>query len=213
MPTRAGMLWRNSVTPAGRSLRNSRRKLSTKAESIRTPASTRAYGLASSTPSRLSSGEAVMDERRESQRHRTFLAGKVIFGANRFQIDCSVRDLSSGGARLSLADPLAVPSGFELHLPARRTRGRGGGRGGQGPRDRSHVPGRAAPAERRAAPPRRSCLARPPLPACGERASRRGRAASPEGARVRGYRRLCSSVDIPSPARAFARVGLSPQAR
>ena len=62
-----------------------------------------------------------MDERRESQRHRTFLAGKVIFGANRFQIDCSVRDLSSGGARLSLADPLAVPSVFELHLPARGT--------------------------------------------------------------------------------------------
>ena len=62
-----------------------------------------------------------MDERRESQRHRTFLAGKVIFGANRFQIDCSVRDLSSGGARLSFADPLAVPSVFELHLPARGT--------------------------------------------------------------------------------------------
>src|SRR3954466_4919510 len=118
MPTRAGMLWRS--WDAGRPfIVQSRRKLSTKAESIRMPASTRAYGLASSTPSRLSSGEAVMDERRESQRHRTFLAGKVIFGANRFQIDCSVRDLSSGGARLSLADPLAIPSVFELHLPAR----------------------------------------------------------------------------------------------
>ena len=60
-----------------------------------------------------------MDERRESQRQRTFLAGKVVYGASRFEIDCSVRDLSSGGARLSFVDPLTVPSAFELHLPSR----------------------------------------------------------------------------------------------
>ncbi len=62
-----------------------------------------------------------MDERRESHRQKTFLAGKIIFGANRFEMDCSVRDLSGGGARLSFADPLAVPDAFDLHLASRGT--------------------------------------------------------------------------------------------
>jgi hypothetical protein len=59
------------------------------------------------------------DERRTTQRQKTLLAGKAIFGANRFVLDCSVRDLSAGGAKLSFADPLEMPDLFELHLPSR----------------------------------------------------------------------------------------------
>jgi hypothetical protein len=62
-----------------------------------------------------------MDERRESRRQKTLLAGKIIFGANRFAMDCSIRDLSAGGARLSFADPLGIPDEFELQLPSRGT--------------------------------------------------------------------------------------------
>jgi hypothetical protein len=61
----------------------------------------------------------AMDERRTTQRQKTLLAGKAVFGANRFEIDCSVRDLSRGGARLSFADSLGVPDQFELHMPSR----------------------------------------------------------------------------------------------
>jgi hypothetical protein len=62
-----------------------------------------------------------MDDRRTTQRQKTLLAGKVIYGANRFVADCAVRDLSAGGARLSFADPADIPDGFELHLPSRGT--------------------------------------------------------------------------------------------
>ncbi len=60
-----------------------------------------------------------MDDRRTTQRQKTFLAGKIIYGANRFETECSVRDLSANGARLALSDVLAIPNEFELHLPAR----------------------------------------------------------------------------------------------
>ena len=59
------------------------------------------------------------DERRTAQRQKTLLAGKVVYGANRFAADCAVRDLSAGGAKLSFADPAGIPDSFELHLPAR----------------------------------------------------------------------------------------------
>jgi PilZ domain len=62
-----------------------------------------------------------MEEKRSQQRQKTLLVGKIIFGANRFAMDCSVRDLSSGGARLSFSEPAEVPDAFELHLPSRWT--------------------------------------------------------------------------------------------
>jgi hypothetical protein len=62
-----------------------------------------------------------MDERRGARRQKTFLAGKVIFGANRFVTYCSIRDLSDTGAKLSFADPTEVPNQFELHLASRGT--------------------------------------------------------------------------------------------
>jgi hypothetical protein len=62
-----------------------------------------------------------MDERRVSRRQKTLLAGKIVFGANRFAMDCSIRDLSTGGAKLSFADPVGIPAEFELHLPSRGT--------------------------------------------------------------------------------------------
>ncbi|HEX8167889.1 MAG TPA: PilZ domain-containing protein [Beijerinckiaceae bacterium] len=62
-----------------------------------------------------------MDERRESRRRKTLLAGKIVFGADRITMDCSIRDLSMGGARLSFADPVGLPNEFELQLPSRGT--------------------------------------------------------------------------------------------
>jgi hypothetical protein len=59
------------------------------------------------------------DERRSTPRQKTLLAGKVVYGANRFVGDCALRDLSAGGARLSFADPAGIPDSFELHLSSR----------------------------------------------------------------------------------------------
>jgi PilZ domain len=63
----------------------------------------------------------MTDERRNAPRQKTLLAGKVVYGANRFAADCAVRDLSAGGARLSFAEPAEIPNEFELHLPSRGT--------------------------------------------------------------------------------------------
>src|SRR3954465_527619 len=63
----------------------------------------------------------AMDERRTARRQKTFLAGKVIFGANRFVTYCSIRDVFETGAKLSFADPSEVPNQFELHLASRGT--------------------------------------------------------------------------------------------
>ena len=44
-----------------------------------------------------------MIEQRSEPRARTHLFGRIVFGSDRSVRDCLVHDLSSGGARLSLA--------------------------------------------------------------------------------------------------------------
>jgi hypothetical protein len=60
-----------------------------------------------------------MQERRRAARHKTLLAGKITYGANRFVADCAVRDLSADGARLTLPDALGLPDAFKLDIPQR----------------------------------------------------------------------------------------------
>jgi hypothetical protein len=55
-----------------------------------------------------------MGERRSVQRHRTFRAGKIFFNRGRSSIDCTVRNLSEGGALLQVTSVVDVPSTFEL---------------------------------------------------------------------------------------------------
>jgi len=47
-------------------------------------------------------------------RKRTCLDGKLVYGEGAFTIDCSVRDISEGGAKVALARHQALPS--DLHL-------------------------------------------------------------------------------------------------
>ena len=63
-----------------------------------------------------------MEEKRKHPRHRTFLRGKVEFNNRASSLDCTVRDLSDGGARLELADTVAIPEAFELSVPAKGMR-------------------------------------------------------------------------------------------
>lgn len=58
-------------------------------------------------------------DQRASERARTLLAGRVIFNDRSSVIDCIVRDLSSGGARIAFDYPVSIPDRFELEIPRR----------------------------------------------------------------------------------------------
>ncbi len=56
-----------------------------------------------------------LQELRASQRQRIIRGGKVILSKSTL-LDCVIRDLSSGGARLEFAGPTSLPSEFKLRI-------------------------------------------------------------------------------------------------
>lgn len=58
-----------------------------------------------------------MTERRRSHRKKSFLRGRIYFNNHLSSVDCLVRDISEKGARLIFSDSVAVPDGFDLHIP------------------------------------------------------------------------------------------------
>ena len=60
---------------------------------------------------------AAMDtEQRGAQRCTTLKGGKIVFNAGRSTIDCTVRNLSSQGAKLQVASVVGIPETFDLLL-------------------------------------------------------------------------------------------------
>jgi hypothetical protein len=58
-------------------------------------------------------------ERRNSERKRTLLQGRVVFN-NRFStIECTVKDLSGTGAQIVFEHPTEIPRQVELEIPSR----------------------------------------------------------------------------------------------
>ena len=55
-----------------------------------------------------------MEERRQSDRRKTYLGGTIIFNSNGSTIDCLVRNLSSAGAMIEI-DSFSHPPG-EFHF-------------------------------------------------------------------------------------------------
>jgi diguanylate cyclase (GGDEF)-like protein len=55
-----------------------------------------------------------MDERRASQRARTWRGGKILLNNRRSVLDCTIRNLSREGACLQVESPLGVPPAFDL---------------------------------------------------------------------------------------------------
>ena len=47
-------------------------------------------------------------EHRQAQRRRAYLGGKLVYG-DYFSLDCVVRDITTGGAKVQLPDAQAVP--------------------------------------------------------------------------------------------------------
>jgi hypothetical protein len=61
-------------------------------------------------------------QKERSARRRVFKGAKIVFQERAATIDCTVRDLSSGGARLVVASVVGIPDLFELAVPGDRIR-------------------------------------------------------------------------------------------
>ena len=55
-----------------------------------------------------------MEDRRKHQRRRTFKGGKIVFNDDRSVIDCTVKNLSVGGATLQVESTIGIPGAFRL---------------------------------------------------------------------------------------------------
>jgi hypothetical protein len=61
-----------------------------------------------------------MTDNRKHPRHKVFKAGTIEF--NRAGgVDCTVRNISQGGACLEVASPIGLPLVFDLHIPSDHT--------------------------------------------------------------------------------------------
>ena len=60
-----------------------------------------------------------MIEKRATMRYKVFKHGSVSFGASG-GIDCTVRNLSTDGARIDFADPVGLPASFVLVIESDR---------------------------------------------------------------------------------------------
>jgi hypothetical protein len=50
-------------------------------------------------------------------RVKTFLRATIYFNHRQSSVDCIVRDISDGGARLAVSEAALVPESFEVHIP------------------------------------------------------------------------------------------------
>lgn len=57
--------------------------------------------------------EAADPGRRASRRQRVLFGGKIVIGPN-FSMDCTIRNLSDGGAQVRVGPEVALPHGFHL---------------------------------------------------------------------------------------------------
>ncbi len=56
----------------------------------------------------------IDDEARTDVRGRTLLGGKLVYGEGAITLDCMIRDLSDGGARIKLSDEQPLPNALFL---------------------------------------------------------------------------------------------------
>lgn len=56
---------------------------------------------------------------RRSDRMRTFMAAKVSFSNGQSTVDCTIRNISDGGAKLQISGGITLPGEFDLIIPQR----------------------------------------------------------------------------------------------
>ena len=60
--------------------------------------------------------EKPTQERRKAARHRVLKGAHIVFKGHGAAIDCTVRNLSDGGACLKVESPIGIPDTFDLVL-------------------------------------------------------------------------------------------------
>jgi hypothetical protein len=59
-------------------------------------------------------------EKRLSPRRNTTIAAAIVFDGGRSRMDCVIRNMSDGGAKLEVASVRNIPDQFELLVPKHR---------------------------------------------------------------------------------------------
>ena len=63
-------------------------------------------------------------EHRAASRVRSFLRGEILHSNGNSRTECTIRDLSEGGARIEAPQSVTVPEFFDLFIPQRNLRHR-----------------------------------------------------------------------------------------
>jgi len=56
-----------------------------------------------------------MDDKRKEPRRRVLKEGKIVFADGLRVLDCTIRDMSTGGAKLLIASTVGLPDTFHLY--------------------------------------------------------------------------------------------------
>jgi hypothetical protein len=56
-----------------------------------------------------------MEEKRKTPRRRTLKEGKIVFVDALCLMDCTIRDMSDGGAKLLISSTIGIPHSFQLY--------------------------------------------------------------------------------------------------
>jgi len=62
------------------------------------------------------------NERRGGNRRTALKNGRIVFNNGKSMIDCRIRNISEGGAKLELGTAQLLPHTFELEIPGMPTR-------------------------------------------------------------------------------------------
>lgn len=68
----------------------------------------------------MTAAHSITHDRRAHPRQRVLKRVKAVFNGNRSVIDCVMRDLSLGGARLACAQAMQLPEAFQIVIMAER---------------------------------------------------------------------------------------------
>jgi hypothetical protein len=60
-----------------------------------------------------------MKDARQHERVRTILGAQIIFNHNNSTLDCQIRNISSGGAKLIVTETVQLPGEFDIYVPQR----------------------------------------------------------------------------------------------
>jgi len=59
----------------------------------------------------------AMAEGRQDERVRSFLRARILFNNNSSSIECTIKNISPGGAKIELSSELALPDEFDVEVP------------------------------------------------------------------------------------------------